>query len=192
MILYFRKSGEVEMEEELYNLLLNENVFTHGIGLDNDPNTLFKLESIITNGGLYSKEQLRKKFGYDITGRVIGNIRFTKDSYISLFDPSLDILMNKILTDKIRELSFKLNDITIMIDKCIESDLRCKKNAFDNSELIVEKHIPIRYFLGIIVPKDSNVLHDVIKLLNNYELNLPVYDTDGFLLNQINIGKLKR
>ena len=180
------------MEEELYNLLLNENVFTHGIGLDNDPNTLFKLESIITNGGLYSKEQLRKKFGYDITGRVIGNIRFTKDSYISLFDPSLDILMNKILTDKIRELSFKLNDITIMIDKCIESDLRCKKNAFDNSELIVEKHIPIRYFLGIIVPKDSNVLHDVIKLLNNYELNLPVYDTDGFLLNQINIGKLKR
>lgn len=192
MILYFRKSGEVEMEEELYNLLLNENVFTHGIGLDNDPNTLFKLESIITNGGLYSKEQLRKKFGYDITGRVIGNIRFTKDSYISLFDPSLDILMNKILTDKIRELSFKLNDITIMIDKCIESDLRCKKNAFDNSELIVEKHIPIRYFLGIIVPKDSNVLHDVIKLLNKYELNLPVYDTDGFLLNQINIGKLKR
>lgn len=192
MILYFRKSGEVEMEEELYNLLLNENVFTHGIGLDNDPNTLFKLESIITNGGLYSKEQLRKKFGYDITGRVIGNIRFTKDSYISLFDPSLDILMNKILTDKIRELSFKLNDVTIMIDKCIESDLRCKKNAFDNSELIVEKHIPIRYFLGIIVPKDSNVLHDVIKLLNKYELNLPVYDTDGFLLNQINIGKLKR
>lgn len=192
MILYFRKSGEVEMEEELYNLLLNENVFTHGIGLDNDPNTLFKLESIITNGGLYSKEQLRKKFGYDITGRVIGNIRFTKDSYISLFDPSLDILMNKILTDKIRELSFKLNDVTIMIDKCIESDLRCKKNAFDNSELIVEKHIPIRYFLGIIVPKDSNVFHDVIKLLNKYELNLPVYDTDGFLLNQINIGKLKR
>lgn len=192
MILYFRKSGEVEMEEELYNLLLNENVFTHGIGLDNDPNTLFKLESIITNGGLYSKEQLRKKFGYDITGRVIGNIRFTKDSYISLFDPSLDILMNKILTDKIRELSFKLNDVTIMIDKCIESDLRCKKNAFDNSELIVEKHIPIRYFLGIIVPKDSNVLHDVIKLLNKYELNLPVYNTDGFLLNQINIGKLKR
>ena len=56
----------------------------------------------------------------------------------------------------------------------------------------MEKHIPIRYFLGIIVPKDSNVLHDVIKLLNKYELNLPVYDTDGFLLNQINIGKLKR
>lgn len=180
------------MEEELYNLLLNENVFTHGIGLDNDPNTLFKLESIITNGGLYSKEQLRKKFGYDITGRVIGNIRFTKDSYISLFDPSLDILTNKILTDKIKELSFKLNDVTIMIDKCIESDLRCKKNAFDNSELIVEKHIPIRYFLGIIVPKESDVFHDVIKLLNKYELNLPVYDTDGFLLNQINIGKLKR
>lgn len=76
------------MGEELYYLLIENNFFTHGIGMINDNQVLWKFENILKMGGLYSKQKLKNING-EIKGKITGNIRITPEYFVSVFDPSL-------------------------------------------------------------------------------------------------------
>lgn len=106
--------GDYGMTEDLYNILIDNDVFTHGIGKVDDlqlPQRLWKFNNIIKQGGLYSKDSL-KQLGIVVTGKFAGNIRMTKEIFVSLFDPTIYTLKDKLLSKKIKQYPIDLNEIT--------------------------------------------------------------------------------
>ncbi len=177
--------GDYNMTEELYNILIDNDVFTHGIGKVDDlqlSQTLWKLNNIIKQGGLYSKESL-KQLGIMVTGKFTGNIRMTKEIFVSLFDPTIYTLKDKLLSKKIKQYPIDLNEITFLIDRKVEEDLTSQRNDFDYTEVMVKDMIPSIYFSGIIIPKKNGLLEKVSEILLEYNIDLPIYDSTGKLLN---------
>lgn len=168
------------MKIELYNLLIENHLYTHSIGLVNDKQTFEKLNSIFRLGGLYSKESLRK-MGLNVRGKVSGHIRFTKENYVSVFDPTLHSYKKKLLSDKSHHFAhFSNTDIVFMIDEEVELLDEAQRNEFDSSEIIVKNMIPISLVRGIILPNVNLVVKAVRKMLLKYGLEIPLYGYDGF------------
>ncbi len=167
------------MSKELYDILIEGNYFTHSIGKINDKETFKKLESILKLGGLYSKDSLRK-MGIQVDGRVAGNIRITKDSYVSLFDPTFPNLEKKLRSAKYSFL-FPLggSEITFLVDFSIELQKNARRSDFDVHEIIVKDTVPFDYLFGIIIPNVEEVIKLVSTLFQQYNIDIPVYDVDG-------------
>lgn len=177
--------GDYGMTEDLYNILIDNNVFTHGIGKVDDlqlPQTLWKFNNIIKQGGLYSKDSL-KQLGIVVTGKFAGNIRMTKEIFVSLFDPTIYTLKDKLLSKKIKQYPIDLNEITFLIDRKVEEDLTSQRNDFDYTEVMVKDKIPNDYFRGIIIPSKEGLLEKISQILLQYDVDLPIYDFFGNLLN---------
>lgn len=171
------------MNPVLYDILVNNHCYTHGIGKANNKDTLDKFESILKLGGLYSKDKLRK-MGIIVEGKVSGNIRITNDSLISLFDPSTPGIEKTLMSSKasLRH-PFATDVIFFMIDSSVEELLNGKRNQFDYTEVNIKCSIPIEYFSGIIIPLNQELLLKIENLLKTYNLDLPILDFDGNLIN---------
>lgn len=171
------------MNPTLYDVLVNNHCYTHGIGRVTNKDTLGKLESILKLGGLFSKDKLRK-MGIIVEGKVSGNVRITNDSLISLFDPSTPGIEKSLLSSKasLRH-PFATDVIFFMIDSSVEELLDGKRNQFDYTEINIKHSIPIEYFSGIIIPPNPELLKAVEKLLTKYNIELPILDFDGKLIN---------
>ncbi len=89
------------MNSSLYEFLINNRFYTHSIGRINEPDTILKLESIFRLEALYSKDKLRS-LGIKIEGKVVGNIRITKEAFVSLFDPTSPALKKRLLSSNYR------------------------------------------------------------------------------------------
>lgn len=164
----------------LYELLTNNYYFTHSIGMINKKETFSKFESIMNLKGLYSKEQLRRK-NIIVEGMVSGNVRITKDCYISLFDPSVSSFSKKSLFSNY--FPIQQNHIMFLVDSSIEQLDNVKRNDFDYSEVVVKNFLPIDYFKGVVIPSDEEVLKFVSSTMEKHDLDLPIYNYDGVLIN---------
>lgn len=165
------------MNEELYNFLIDGNYFTHSIGKAWDLETTNKLISIIKLNGIYSKESLAKR-GIIVEGMIKGNIRYTKPSYVSLFDPSGENIRKKLLSPKL--ISFypiSEYDIVFLVDSSILHHPKAKRNDFDFHEVNIKDFIPFDYIFGIIAPNDK--LLEIYNILKEYGIDIPVYDIYG-------------
>lgn len=177
------------MNKELYNILINGNYFTHSIGKVYDKDIFDKLESIFKLGGLYSKDSLRK-MGYSIEGRVSGHIRMTKDSNVSLFDPSGYNLEKKMLSARFSDFfPITINDILFLVDNSIEFSSGAKRHDFDYHEVIVKDKVPFDYIFGIVIPNLEQIKETLVRLFEQYEIDLIVYDFDGNILDLKNRGR---
>lgn len=168
------------MNKELYQIISGGGYFTHSIGKVTNPQTFLKLQSILSSGGLYSKEKLNKMLPYRIEGMVKGNIRITKECYVSLFDASSPSLEKRMLSPKFNTV-FPLdkNDIFFLIDPSIEQDRNCKRSENSWQEIVVRDFVPLEYFRGIVIPNNVQNITEVQKMLQNLELPFPVFDFDG-------------
>lgn len=177
------------MNRELYNVIIDNNYFTHSIGKIYNQDIFNKLESIFKLGGLYSKDSLRK-LGVNIEGRVSGHIRMTKDTNVSLFDPSGYNLEKKMLSVNFSKFfPISVNDILFLIDNSIEFYDSAKRHEFDYHDIIVKDKVPFDYIFGIVIP-NLNQVKDVLAILfERYDIDLIVYDFDGNLLDLKNRGR---
>ena len=182
--LEFVMEVSVSMNRELYNILINGNYFTHSIGKIYDKDIFTKLESILKLGAIYSKDSLRKE------GRVSGNIRITKDSNVSLFDPSGYNLERRMLSPKFSTFfPISIEDIIFLVDNSVEFYEGAKRSDFDYHEITVKNKVPFDYIFGIIIPNSENVKDIVAELFERYNIDLIVYDFDG---NELDINKKGR
>ncbi|MBE6156123.1 MAG: hypothetical protein E7161_00035 [Firmicutes bacterium] len=173
----------------LYDILVSNKCYTHGIGRVSDKETLRKFSSILELGGLYSKAKLRK-MGIIVDGKVSGNIRITNDAFISLFDPSTPGIEKSLLSPKYRlRFPFDTDVIFFMVDSSVESLMNAKRNQFDYTEVNVKDFIPMEYFSGIIIPNDPTLLSNIEEILTEHNLELPIFDFEG---NFINTDKMNR
>lgn len=170
------------MNRELYNIIIN-GYFTHSIGKIYDNDILNKLESIFILGGIYSKDSLRK-LGITIEGRVVGNIRMTKDFNVSLFDPSGYNLEKRMLSPRFSTFfPISKEDIIFLVDSSIEFITGAKRHDFDYHEVIVKDKVPFDYIFGIIIPNQEWVKEALWSFLEKYNIDLIVYDFDGNILD---------
>lgn len=177
------------MNRELYNILINSNSFTHSIGKVYDKDILDKLESIIKLGGIYSKDSLRK-IGVNVTGRVIGHIRMTKDYYVSPFDPSGYNLEKRMLSVNFSKFfPISVDDILFLIDNSIEFNEGAKRHDFDYHEIIVKDKVPFDYIFGIVIPNLEWIRVAISDLIEKYNIDLIVYDFDGNKLDLLKNGR---
>lgn len=171
------------MNRELYNILINGNYFTHIIGKIYDKDIFVKLESIFSLGCLYSKDSLRE-MGINVEGRVAGNIRITKDSNVSLFDPAGFNLQRKMLSPKFSTFfPISTEDIIFLVDNSIEFYKGAKRHDFDFHEIVVKNKVPFDYIFGLVIPNIEQVKEIVSKLLKQYNIDLCVYDYEGNMLD---------
>lgn len=171
------------MGEELYYLLMENNFFTHGIGMINDNQILWKFENILKMGGLYSKQKLKKVNG-EIKGKVAGNIRITPECFVSVFDPSLPMFKKSLLKGNCKNgLAFNTNDITFLVDSSIEYELPSERSYFDRSEIMVKDCIPIKYLSAIVIPNDKAIFKKLCSIIKKYDVTFPIYDINGNCLN---------
>lgn len=170
------------MNENLYNYLLENNFLTHGIGEINEEETYFKFESIIKNGGLMSKQQLKEK-GINVSGKVSGRIRSVSESKICMFNPSIPEFKDRLLSKYYYHyLPFHPNVIFFIIDG---TTIKVKQHPNIPFEMIEETgFISIDNFKGIIAPSEcAEYLNNIQK---KYGICLPIYDFDFNITNDLN------
>lgn len=170
------------MNEKLYDVIVGGNYFTHSIGKIYDSDILFKLESVFKLQGLFSKDSLRK-MGIFVSGIVQGNIRITKDCYVSLFDPAGANIEKRLKSASLSTYFPVSNeDIIFLVDNSIELIEGAKRSEFDWHEIIVKNKVPIDYIFGIVVPDIEQFREILQTLLNQYDHELLIYDFEGNLL----------
>lgn len=173
------------MYDRLYDLLFTGYFYTHSIGPAAKKETINKFESIIKLGGLYSKSKL-KDMGINVSGKVNGNIRITKEDSISLFDP-YRVSFEQFLKHQ-KNYRLDLNDITFLVDT--ESiNKRGKRHDFDFTEVVVKDKISIDEIYGILIPDNEEILNQIVKILEESNIDLPIFNIYGEEINIKNILK---
>ena len=175
------------MNENLYNYLVENNFLVHGIGEVNDEDTFFKFESILKNGGLMSLKRL-KELGINVVGKVVGEVRDTPKSKISLFNPSIPSIKKQLLSNKYYYfLPFHPNVIFFIIDT---SNINAQQHPNIPFEVNVDGFISIDSFKGVIAPTGyAEYLNDI---QNKYDIHLPIYDFDFNITNNIDTNVIKK
>lgn len=171
------------MNEKLYEVIVSGNYFTHSIGKFYDENILFKLESVFKLQGLFSKYKLRS-MGIIVEGMINGNIRITKDNYVSLFDPSSVNVEKRIKSLKLNSyFPISCDDVIFLVDNSVEFVSGAKRSDFDWHEVIVKDKIPIDYIFGIVIPNVNEFAPIISSLLDLYGNEMLIYDFEGNLVN---------
>ena len=163
------------MDENLYNFICKEGIFLHGIGEVTEPQTFFKFKSIIERNGLYSKQKLQND-GINVQGKVLnGGHRDTSEEYISLFDPSVPNIKNRLLSDKCKYfLPFNPDVIFFLISS---KEIKGKRHENIPFEIIVEEgYIPLDSCVGILTPNKEKIVSFIQQVLNANQKNIPIYD----------------
>ena len=164
---------------------------THGIGEISEKETYYKFESIIKYGGLMSMQRLKNE-GIIVHGKASDfttDYRITEESQISFFDPTLPKFKNRLLSKHYYYyLPFNPNVIFFIVDR---EKLSLQQNSTTLFELNENSgFVSIENFKGIIAP---NVCAEYLdKIQKMYGYNLPIYDFDFNITNNLELDTNKR
>lgn len=170
------------MNQELYQIISGGGYLTHSIGKVTNKQTFMKLSSILSLGGLYSKERLNKMLNYQVEGMVRGNGRITKECYVSLFDAASPSLEKRMRSPKFNTFPLDSNEIFFMVDPAILHENNSKRSDTSWHEVVVKNVVPMSFFRGMVVPNSLKTNTEFQKLMTQFELSFPIYDFDGNML----------
>lgn len=175
----------------MYKYFFDNNLLMHGIGEISEKETYYKFESIIKYGGLMSVQRLENE-EITVHGKasdLTADYRITEKSQISFFDPTLPKFKNRLLSKHYHYyLPFNPNVIFFIVDR---EKLSLQQNPTAPFELNEDSgFVSIENFKGIIAP---NVCVEYLdKIQKMYGFNLPIYDIDFNITNNLELDTNKR
>ena len=179
------------MNEKMYKYFCDNNLLTHGIGEISEKETYYKFESIIKHGGLMSKQRLESEeiIVHGKASDLTDDYRITGKNQISFFDPTLPKFKDRLLSKHYYYyLPFNPNVIFFIVDR---EKLLLQQNPTTPFELNENSgFVSIENFKGIIAPNVCTEYLD--KIQKNYGLNLPIYDFDFNITNNLELNTNKR